>query len=96
MFSKVPFFRWTNALCVREKCCSDRIFPKAFDECQHFRNISGKIFLTDALYDRIYFFPSPRAVAREGIGGRGGVNPSTFLKINIFGKSGWPFGKLRQ
>jgi hypothetical protein len=31
-------------------------------------NIFGKIFL-DALYDCIYFFPSPRAVAREGIGG---------------------------
>jgi hypothetical protein len=44
-------------------------------------NIFGKIFL-DALYDCIYFFPSPRprAVAREGIGG-GMVNPSTFLKL---------------
>jgi hypothetical protein len=34
-------------------------------------NIFGKNFL-DALYDCIYFFPSPRAVAREGIWGGGG------------------------
>jgi hypothetical protein len=36
-----------------------------------------------------------RAVAR-GYWGGGVVNPPNFLKINIFGKSGWPFGKLRQ
>ena len=35
-----------------------------------------------------------RAVARGGIGGV--VNPPNFCRINIFGKSGWPFGKLRQ
>jgi hypothetical protein len=40
-------------------------------------NIFGKIFL-DALYDCIYFFPSPRAVAREGNGGGGGVTPQLF------------------
>jgi hypothetical protein len=31
-----------------------------------------------------------------GGGGGGGVNPPNFCRINIFGKSGWPFGKLRQ
>ena len=34
-------------------------------------NIFGKKIL-DALYDCIYFFTFPRAVAREGIGGWGG------------------------
>ena len=29
-------------------------------------------------------------------GGGGVVNPPNFFKINIFGKSGWPLGKLRQ
>ena len=40
-------------------------------------NIFGKIFL-DALYDCIYFFPSPRAVAREGIGGGGWLTTQLF------------------
>jgi hypothetical protein len=35
-----------------------------------------------------------RAVARGGIGGV--ANPPNFCRINIFGKLGWPFGKLRQ
>ena len=31
-FSKLPFFRWQSALCLREKCCSDSIFASmAFD-----------------------------------------------------------------
>ena len=29
-------------------------------------------------------------------GGEGVVNPPNFCRINIFGRSGWPFGKLRQ
>ena len=32
----------------------------------------------------------------EGVLGGGVVNPPNFCIINIFGKSGWPFGKLRQ
>ena len=37
---------------------------------------------------------APRAVARGGIGGV--ANPPNFCRIDIFGKLGWPFGKLRQ
>jgi hypothetical protein len=63
-FSKLPFFRWESALCVREKCCSDRILEWPLINA----NIFGKYFL-GVLYDCIYFSPPPRAVAREGIGG---------------------------
>ena len=31
-----------------------------------------------------------------GIGGGGGWLTPNFFRINIFGKLGWPFGKLRQ
>ena len=33
----------------------------------------------------------------EGVlGGGGGDNSPNFFRIDIFGKSGWPFGKLWQ
>jgi hypothetical protein len=46
-------------------------------------------------FDRVCLIASVhRAVARGGIGGV--ANPPNFCRINIFGKLGWPFGKLRQ
>jgi hypothetical protein len=51
-FSKVPFFQWQSALCLRDKCCSDCIFAcMAFDLSLHLfflppvANFSGKNFL---------------------------------------------------
>ena len=39
---------------------------------------------------------SEGVIAGGGGGGGGGVEPPNIFRINIFGKSGWPSGKLRQ
>ena len=47
------------------------------------------------MFSVVAFGIESRAVARGVLGGWL-TPPPNFCRINIFGKSGWPFGKLRQ